>query len=94
MTDPKYGFCTTLGAALVSAVALGATPALAQAGCAGLPSHSELTTALKASVKPSGGPSNGGFDLNMWATVVNRHGEVCTVARTGGDPGTSGPATG
>lgn len=93
MTDRKYRLCTTLGAALVSAVALGATPALAHADCAGLPSHSELTTALKASVKPSGGPSNGGFDLNMWATVVNRGGEVCAVARTGGDPGDQWPGS-
>ena len=93
MTDPKYRLCTTLGAAFVSAVALGATPALAHADCAGLPSHSELTTALKASVKASGGPSNGGFDLNMWATVVNRGGEVCAVARTGGGPGEQWPGS-
>ncbi|MFK7891997.1 MAG: heme-binding protein [Granulosicoccus sp.] len=52
-------------------------------GCEALPSHAELTTALKASVAATGGPPNGGFDLNMWATVVNRDGVVCAVTYTG-----------
>lgn len=52
-------------------------------GCSALPSHAELTTALQASVSLTGGPSNGGFDLNMWAAVVNRDGVVCAITHTG-----------
>lgn len=45
--------------------------------------HATLTQALKRSVKPSGGPSNGGFDNNEWAVVVNRDGAVCAVTMSG-----------
>jgi len=51
--------------------------------CISLPSHAALTSALKASVLPTGGPANGGFDLNMWAAVVNRDGVVCAVTHSG-----------
>ena len=78
---------------VVGIIALGATPVLAQTDCSGLPSHADLTSALKSSVKPSGGPSNGGFDLNMWVTVVNRGGEVCAVSRTGDDGGDQWPGS-
>ena len=40
--------------------------------------------ALRASVKPSGGPGNGGLDNNEWAVVVARDGTVCAVAFSGG----------
>jgi uncharacterized protein GlcG (DUF336 family) len=56
---------------------------IAQADCGGLPSHDALAKALREAVKPSGGPSNGGFDLNMWGTVVDVDGTVCAVAFTG-----------
>ena len=44
--------------------------------CKGLPSHCELKAALAAAVgsPPSG---NGGFNLHMWATIVDRDGIVC-----------------
>jgi len=45
--------------------------------------HDQLADILKKSVKPSGGPSNGGLDNNEWAAVVNRHGLVCAVAFSG-----------
>lgn len=45
--------------------------------------HARLTQALKQSVKPSGGPSNGGFDNNEWAAVVNNEGVVCAVTFSG-----------
>ena len=45
--------------------------------------HNQLSDILKKSVKPSGGPSNGGFDNNEWAAVVNRQGIVCAVAYSG-----------
>ena len=45
--------------------------------------HDQLTQALRASVKPSGGPSNGGLDNNEWAALVARDGTVCAVAFSG-----------
>jgi uncharacterized protein GlcG (DUF336 family) len=45
--------------------------------------HDRLADILKKSVKPSGGPSNGGLDNNEWAAVVNRDGTVCAVAFSG-----------
>jgi len=51
--------------------------------CAGLPDYNQLTTALRASVKPSGGPSNGGLDFNMWASIVGVDGSVCVVTFSG-----------
>src|SRR5688500_17800559 len=47
--------------------------------CRGLPSHSDLRAALEA----ARALANGGFNLDMWATVVNRDGVVCAVAFTG-----------
>jgi uncharacterized protein GlcG (DUF336 family) len=45
--------------------------------------HETLLRALKASVKPTGGPSNGGLDNHMWAAVVDRNGIVRAVCRSG-----------
>jgi uncharacterized protein GlcG (DUF336 family) len=45
--------------------------------------HDHLADILKKSVKPAGGPSNGGLDNNEWAAVVNRQGVVCAVAYSG-----------
>lgn len=55
----------------------------ALADCASLPDHAALREALQGSVAASGGPSNGGLDLHMWVTVVDRDGVVCTVAFSG-----------
>ena len=55
-----------------------------------LPSHTELTAALNAVL--SGG-YNAGFGLNMWATVVNRDGEVCAVTFSGNDRGDQWPGS-
>jgi len=76
---------TSLTALFLSVAMLAASPA--QADCGQLPDHAALTAALKSSVKPSGGPSNGGLDLNMWATIVDRDGTVCAVAFTGASYG-------
>jgi uncharacterized protein GlcG (DUF336 family) len=51
--------------------------------CKGLPSHADLAKALKASVAPA--VKNGGFDLQMWASIVDRDGFVCAVAFSGAD---------
>ena len=57
--------------------------------CAGLPSYAELKAALIAArVTP-----NGGFDLDMWATLVNRDGVVCAVAFTGKNRGDQWPGS-
>lgn len=55
--------------------------------CSELPSHAEVTKTLKSVVKPTGGKSNGGLDLNMWATVVDRSGKVCVVTKSGANAG-------
>lgn len=60
--------------------------------CAGLPSYYELVKALRASVAPNV-KTNGGFDLNMWGTVVNRDGVVCAVAFTGKKRGDQWPGS-
>lgn len=56
----------------------------------GLPSHAELQQALKNVITAGG---NGGFALHMWATIVNRDGEVSTVAFSGGDRGDQWPGS-
>ncbi len=48
----------------------------------GLPSHDALRTALQA-VVAEGAAGNGGFGLNMWATVVDRSGIAVAVAFSG-----------
>jgi uncharacterized protein GlcG (DUF336 family) len=72
--------------AIAAVLALAAAVGIAQSASAAEQcpvTHDQLATALKASVKPSGGPTNGGFDNNMWATVVSRDGTVCAVAFSG-----------
>ena len=57
--------------------------------CGDLPSHAELREALVAARLQS----NGGFDLEMWGTIVNRDGFVCAVAFTGLDRGDQWPGS-
>jgi len=57
--------------------------------CEGLPTHSQLQTALAA----ARAQSNGGFNLDMWGTIVNRDGIVCAVAFTGADRGSQWPGS-
>ncbi len=45
--------------------------------------HQQLTDALKANIAPTGGPSNGGLDFHMWASVVSPDGVVCLVTKSG-----------
>jgi uncharacterized protein GlcG (DUF336 family) len=54
-----------------------------------LPNHGALTDALKTVVKEE----NGGFGLNMWATVVDRDGVVHAVAFSGDDRGDQWPGS-
>ena len=55
----------------------------------GLPTHSELQQALKSVVKEK----NGGFGLNMWATIVDRDGVVKAVVFSGNDRGDQWPGS-
>src|ERR1700675_2348284 len=79
-------------------LAIGVTLSLATAAavaadedhtCAGMPSHQQLRTALEG----ARAQSNGGFNLDMWATIVNRDGVVCAVAFTGADRGSQWPGS-
>lgn len=55
--------------------------------------HAMLLQALKASVKPSGGPGNGGLDNHMWAALVDRQGVVRAVCYSGETPGDQWPGS-
>jgi uncharacterized protein GlcG (DUF336 family) len=77
----------TQGAATVHAADDGVDDT--ESACKLLPSHAALRTALVAAQSQA----NGGFDLNMWGTVVNRDGIVCAVAYTGGNRGDQWPGS-
>ena len=47
--------------------------------CVGLPTQTELKKALTEARKLD----NGGFNLDMWGTIVDRTGTVCAIAYTG-----------
>jgi uncharacterized protein GlcG (DUF336 family) len=54
-----------------------------------LPDHAAVTAALREVVKES----NGGFGLQMWATLVDRDGTVQVVAMSGKDRGDQWPGS-
>jgi uncharacterized protein GlcG (DUF336 family) len=82
------GWMTTI--VLAGSLMLGAAaPARAEGPCANLPNHAQLQAALAA----ARAANNGGFNLDMWATVVNRDGIVCAVAFTGNDRGDQWPGS-
>ena len=57
--------------------------------CGQLPSHADLKAALTTARLAS----NGGFNLDMWGSIVNRDGVVCAVAFTGADRGSEWPGS-
>jgi uncharacterized protein GlcG (DUF336 family) len=57
--------------------------------CKDLPNQAALKSALTAASTQD----NGGFDLEMWGTIVNRDGIVCAVAFTGGNRGDQWPGS-
>src|SRR5690348_4647708 len=84
----------TTGLVLTGIATAGFVISAAAAYGAGCPvDHAKLTQALKASVKPSGGPSNGGLDNNMWGAVIDRQGIVCAVTFTGTSAGDQWPGS-
>ncbi len=84
---------STLAAILLASHAVGAAAANNhsddRSSCNQLPSYSALRSALVAARLQM----NGGFNLDMWATVVNRDGVVCAVAFTGGNRGDQWPGS-
>lgn len=83
------GSAGLLAGLLTLAVAPPAWASDDQRSCAGLPSHAQLKAALTQARQAS----NGGFDLDMWGTVVNRDGIVCAVAFTGVERGSQWPGS-
>jgi uncharacterized protein GlcG (DUF336 family) len=71
------------------ATMLGADAVNITAACRGLPSQAALQSALTSARMQS----NGGFNLDMWGTIVNRDGVVCAVAFTGADRGSQWPGS-
>jgi uncharacterized protein GlcG (DUF336 family) len=65
---------------LVAAVAVSSS---AFAACRDLPKYDVLKTALITARQEA----NGGFNLDMWGTIVDRDGTVCAVAYTGATRG-------
>lgn len=57
--------------------------------CNNLPNHAVLKSALKA----ARAEANGGFNLDMWGTIVDRDGIVCAVAFTGTNRGDQWPGS-
>jgi uncharacterized protein GlcG (DUF336 family) len=70
-------------------VSWGGTLAASDNDCGLLPSHADLKAALTAARQMS----NGGFNLDMWGTLVNRDGVVCAIAFTGADRGSQWPGS-
>jgi uncharacterized protein GlcG (DUF336 family) len=81
-------FATALTCGAVAARA-GETSGDSDHACAGLPTHHQLKVALESARMQA----NGGFNLDMWGTVVNRDGIVCAVAFTGTDRGSQWPGS-
>lgn len=61
-----------------------------RSGCKDVPDPAAVHSALVAVVA---GGNNGGLANNMWATVVNRDGVVCSVTFTGADRGAQWPGS-
>jgi uncharacterized protein GlcG (DUF336 family) len=80
---------TNLALAAVLSLAGTVSAADGPSSCKDLPSQATLRTALSAAQAQS----NGGFGLQMWATMVNRDGVVCSVAFTGDDRGDQWPGS-
>ena len=76
----------TFGAGLLQAQGPNNT---SRAGCADLPSWAQLRDALKT----ARAKANGGLNLDMWGTIVDRDGVVCAVAFTGVNRGDQWPGS-
>jgi uncharacterized protein GlcG (DUF336 family) len=79
-----FASAVIFGAALLGNSAFAACPT-----DAGFPSHADL----KAKLTAARNANNGGFNLDMWATIVTRGGVVCDVVYTGKGPGDQWPGS-
>ncbi len=83
----RTSLLTILGFSLA---ALMFQPSVARADeCVNLPDQAALKAALTEARKQE----NGGFNLDMWGTIVDRDGIVCAVAFTGADRGSQWPGS-
>ncbi len=55
--------------------------------------HQMLRNVLRSSIKPCGGPTNGGLDNHMWAAVINRTGIVQAICYSSDEPGDQWPGS-
>jgi uncharacterized protein GlcG (DUF336 family) len=78
---------TIVNLALIGSLAVASNVALA--GCKDLPNQAALKDALTSARNGA----NGGFNLDMWGTIVDRDGIVCTVAFTGANLGDQWPGS-
>ena len=83
-------FTSTAPFAIAALLVSSASAGESKFNCKNLPTYADLSAALKAVVTGGG---NAGFGLNMWATIVNRDGEVCSVAFSGGNRGDQWPGS-
>jgi uncharacterized protein GlcG (DUF336 family) len=91
-TNLRASCVAVLSAVAVTAVAndQNNTSQNAESGrCAALPTHAQLKSALES----ARAQANGGFNLDMWATVVDRDAVVCAVAVTGDNRGAQWPGS-
>ncbi|MGJ0486408.1 MAG: GlcG/HbpS family heme-binding protein [Methylomicrobium sp.] len=88
----RLSILASIGLAVVCSNSAFANPNSNIAACKDLPTWSQLKSAIDSSGATDKN-ENGGFGLNMWATVVNRDGVVCNVAFTGGDRGAQWPGS-
>ena len=72
-----------------AAAIAGCSPQAHAADCAGLPSYEAFKKALTAARHAD----NGGFNHEMWGAVVDRTGQVCSVAYTGAALGDQWPGS-
>ncbi|MGJ0514861.1 MAG: GlcG/HbpS family heme-binding protein [Methylomicrobium sp.] len=88
----KLCILASIGLASISSNSVFANPNSNIAACKDLPTWTQLKTAIDGAHATSTA-ENGGFGLNMWATLVNRDGVVCNVAFTGADRGAQWPGS-
>lgn len=95
MSCRKAARLLLVGAVLVSATAVAQENRSADLNgqCGTLPSHDEITSALRDIVEFGNRRANGGLGNHVWAVLVNRQGAICVVARSGRTFGQQWPAS-
>ncbi len=91
----QFAFHLSLNVAVFATLLTASAPKLWAASCSGLPTAAQLKTFLAQAASGTGisealGPGTGVGGLfggqRMWATVVNRAGEICAYATSTSDP--------